>query len=80
MKDIIGRKLLMATLFTASITSFAGCYYYDRSRDYEHDRDYAYGDRYRDNYYWRNHYTRDDLENRHVVRDYRFGDRNYGED
>jgi len=44
MKDIIGRKLLMATLFTASITSFAGCYYYDRSRDYEHDRDYAYGD------------------------------------
>jgi len=26
MKDIIGRKLLMATLFAASITSFAGCY------------------------------------------------------
>ena len=77
MKDIIGRKLLMATLFTASITSFAGCYYYDR--DYEHDRDYAYRDRYRDNY-WRNHSTSDELENRHVVRDYRFGDRNYGED
>ena len=78
MKNIIGRKLLIATLFAASITSVAGCYYYDR--DYERDRDYAYRDRYRDNYYGRNHYTRDELENRHVVRDYRFGDRNYGED
>jgi hypothetical protein len=76
MKNIIGRKLLIATLFAASITSVAGCYYYDR----DYDRDYAYRDRYRDNYYGHNHYTRDELENRHVVRDYRFGDRNYGED
>ena len=78
MENIIGRKLLIGTFVAASIASFAGCYYYDR--DYEHDRDYAYRDRYRDNYYWRKHYTRDELENRHVVRDYRFGDRNYGED
>jgi hypothetical protein len=76
MKNIIGRKLLIATLFAASLPSFAGCYYYDR----DYDRDYAYRDRYRDNYYGHNHYTRDELENRHVVRDYRFGDRNYGED
>ena len=71
MKNTTVRKLLMATLFVVSITSVAGCYYYDR--------DYAYRDRYHDGYYWRNRYSRDELENRHVVRDYRFGDRDFGQ-
>ena len=33
-------------------------------------------DRYRDGYYWR----REDLENRHAIRDYPFGDRDFGHD
>ena len=49
------------------MTSIAGCYYYDRG----YDRDYAYRDRY-----WR----RDDLANRHAIRDYPFGGRDFGHD
>jgi hypothetical protein len=71
MKNRIGRKLLTATLFVVSMTSIAGCYY-----DRGYDRDYAYRDRYRDGYYWR----REDLENRHAIRDYPFGDRDFGHD
>jgi len=72
MKTAIGRKLLTATLLIVSMSSLAGCYYYDR----DYDRNYAYRDHYRDGYYWR----RDDLENRHVIRDYPFGDRDFGHD
>jgi len=60
------------------MTSIAGCYYHDR--DYYYDREYAYRDRYRDGYYWRNRYSRDELENRHVIPDYPFGDRDFGHD
>ena len=78
MKNTTGRKLLIVTLFAPSMTSIAGCYYHDR--DYYYDREYAYRDRYRDGYYWRNRYSRDELENRHVIPDYPFGDRDFGHD
>ena len=68
MKNRIGRKLLTATPFVVSMTSTAGCYYYDR----DYDRDYAYRDRY--------YRRRDDLANRHAIRDYPFGGRDFGHD